>query len=103
MSPEEWDVPLPGFEPAPAKKQKHRTLKDEQDERTKVVYHKFKSAKRVHCEDCIDEMLAAGVQRYCYQAAYTRTFQGVARYLCYRHVNDWREKDDLEALRNGGW
>lgn len=92
------ELPL-GIPPKEVKAKRQRSKKDEDDE-TRLAYRRVRSARRSLCDDCVTDR-EDGRKGGVGSAAYMRISSDGVRYLCFRHTNVWREKDDLGALRGG--
>lgn len=92
------ELPL-GLPPVEVKAKRKRSKKDE-DDANRLAYRRVRTAGRSLCDDCVDRR-EAGEPGGVGSAAYMRIAPTGVRYLCFRHANLWREKDNLEALRGG--
>lgn len=89
------DVVLPIFD-QPDEVKQYRTKADD-DRKTKVGWHRYKSPNPVTCEDCLTE-LKDGERKGVSVASYKRLHGDQVRFLCFQHTQVQRHRDQLEGI-----
>lgn len=87
-------LPLPGLEPPPAKPKPIRPAQT-----PRITYSKVVSAQRLECWECIEHRMN-GEDVPVRQSRYVRVgVDGVERYLCMPHTQEFRARDGLAEIR----
>lgn len=97
---EDVELPIPGLPPAKVRAKAGRNKTKDDEDADRLVYRRVHLARRSLCDECVterDKVGWGGVE----QSAYMRIAPSGVLYLCMRHTNAWREKDELTVLRGG--